>query len=75
MRSVVSLSLPPKMEKEVERIAKIERRSKSELILEAVRQYLAAQQWKDLQRYGARRAKSLRLTEADVERLVDEVRR
>lgn len=38
---VISLSLPPDMEKEVQKVAKEEHRTISELLREAFRQYLA----------------------------------
>lgn len=39
-RKVWSISLPPKMEKEIARFAKDEEKSKSELIREALRFYI-----------------------------------
>lgn len=70
-----TISLPPEMVKEAEKVAKKEGRTKSELLREALRQYLWNRRWRELQLYGAQRAKALSLTEEDVERLVDAYRR
>lgn len=71
-----SISLPPKLEKEAERAAKEENRTKSELIREALRRYLAGRRFRKLQAYGAKRAREVGVvSEADVERLVHEYRR
>lgn len=71
---IVSLSFPREMLREVERAAKQEGRTKSELFREAVRRYLEDREWRALQRYGARQARKLGITEADVPRLVEEYR-
>jgi CopG family transcriptional regulator/antitoxin EndoAI len=64
------------MVRELERIAREEHRTKSELIREALRRYVEARKWKQLQAEMAARARQLHITtEEDVERLVDEVRR
>jgi len=77
MRStkVVSLSLPPDLAREVERVAKQEGRTKSELFREAFRRYVEDRQWRALQRYGRGRVQSRGLSEADVERTVRDYRR
>jgi CopG family transcriptional regulator/antitoxin EndoAI len=72
---VLSLSLPPDLVREAERIAKQEGRTKSELFREALRRYLEERRWRALQRYGQGRARRLGMTERDVERAVQEVRR
>lgn len=70
-----TISLPAEIMKEAEEVAKREGRTKSELLREALRQYLWNRRWRELQLYGAQRAKAFGLTEEDVERLVDEYRR
>lgn len=72
---ILSLSLPPDLIREAERIAKQEGRTKSELFREALRRYVEERRWRGLQRYGAARARRLGMTEADVARAVQEVRR
>ena len=78
MRTVktLCLSLPPELLKEAEKIAKEENRTKSELFREALRRYIADRKWEALQREMAVRAKSVGIeTEADVERMIDEIRK
>ena len=70
-----SLSLPPDLAREAERVAKQEGRTKSELFREALRRYVEERRWRGLQRYGASRSRKLGMTEADVERSVQEFRR
>lgn len=71
-----SISLPPKLEKEAEKAAKEEHRTKSELIREALRRYLEGRQLRKLQTYGAKRARELgTVSEDDVDRLVHDYRR
>ena len=72
---VVSLSLPPDLVREAERIAKQEGRTKSELFREALRRYIEERRWRGLQRYGAGRARRVGMSEGDVERAVQELRR
>ena len=72
---ILSLSLPPDLVREAERVAKQEGRTKSELFREALRRYVEERRWRGLQRYGANRARKLGMTEVDVERSVQEFRR
>ena len=72
---ILSLSFPPDLVREAERVAKEEGRTKSELFREAFRRYVEERRWRGLQRYGASRARRLGVTEADVERTVREFRR
>jgi CopG family transcriptional regulator / antitoxin EndoAI len=50
---IISLSLPPELLSEAERVAKKEGRTKSELFREALRRYIQEQRWAELRRYGA----------------------
>ena len=72
---VLSLSLPPTLLRQAERVAKEEGRTKSELFREALRRYLQEREWRALQQYGARQARRLGVAEADVERLIGEHRK
>lgn len=72
---VLSLSLPPDLAREAERVAKQEGRTKSELFREALRRYVEERRWRGLQRYGATRVRRLGMTEAEVEPTVREFRR
>jgi CopG family transcriptional regulator/antitoxin EndoAI len=69
---VTSLSLPPKLLREAERLARREGWTKSELLREALRRYLADSRWRELQEFGRSRARKLGIKESDVERLVAE---
>jgi CopG family transcriptional regulator / antitoxin EndoAI len=72
---ILSVSLPPALVREAERVAKQEGRTKSELFREALRRYVEERRWRGLQRYGANRARRLGMTEATVEHVVQEFRR
>ena len=73
-RVPLTVSLPPDLARDFDKLAKDEAKNKSQLFREMFRRY---QQWRveqeflDLQRYGARQARKKGiLTEADVEALV-----
>lgn len=72
---ILSLSLPPTLLREAERVAKKEGRTKSELFREALRRYLQERRWAALRRYGAQEASRLGLKETEVERLIKEYRK
>ncbi len=71
---VTSLSLPPKLLREAERLARREGRTKSELLREALRRYMADSRWRDLQEFGRVQTHRLGLNESDVEPLIAEYR-
>lgn len=74
----LTVSLPPQMYEEVERLAKQERKTKSELfrdMISAYEDYLDERRWRRLRRLGKETAKRLNITsEEDIERLVHEAR-
>jgi len=72
---ILSLSLPPELLREAETLAKREGRTKSELLREALRRYLQEQEWRSLQRHGAKGARRLGIRANDVERVVSEYRK
>ena len=73
---ILCLSLPPNMLKKAERLAKAENRTKSELFREALRYYMEDRRWEKLQRGLAKRAGELGIkNEADVEKIIDEIRK
>jgi len=71
----LSLSLSPELAREVERIAKREGKTRSEVFREALRRYIQEQRWTDLRRYGCQQARKLGIREPDVQRLVQEYRK
>ncbi|MBS1960393.1 MAG: CopG family transcriptional regulator [Bdellovibrionales bacterium] len=76
MRSskVVSVSLPPDMTKEVQELAKEERRSVSEVIREAFRQYAANKALQDVRKSARKAAKAKGIKASDIDRIVQEGR-
>jgi CopG family transcriptional regulator/antitoxin EndoAI len=71
----VSITLPPSLLKEAEKVARREGRTKSELFREALRRYVIHSQYREIQKYGVEQARKLGFSEKDVARLIDEVRR
>lgn len=76
MRStkVISITLPPEMAAEAEKLAKEEGRTMSELMREAFRRYRQESALDGANRYGKKKAKEKGLTEKDVVRLIKEYR-
>ncbi|MDI6892809.1 MAG: ribbon-helix-helix protein, CopG family [Actinomycetota bacterium] len=74
----LTVSLPPQIFEEVERLAKQERKTKSELfrdMLNIYEDYLDEKRWRRLRRLGRETAKRLNITsEEDIEKLVHEAR-
>lgn len=72
--SILSISLPPDLALDLDSAAKQEMRSRSELVREAVRQYVLSAKWRTLRQKAALKAAEQGLKEEDIERLVDEER-
>lgn len=74
----LTVSLPPQVFAEVERLAKEQSKTKSELfrtMLSVYEDYLDEKRWHRLRRVGRETAKKLNITsEEDIERLVHEAR-
>lgn len=71
-----TISLPPKLARQVDKQAAAEGRTRSELFREAVRQYIARRdRWNQIFAYGESMARERGLTEADIDRVVAEERR
>ncbi len=71
----ITVSLPPELLRETERLAQAEARTRTDVIREALQDYLASRRWQRLRQWGAETADRLRLkTEADLQRLLDDVR-
>ncbi len=72
---LISFSIMPDFLREVEKVAKEEHRTKSELIREALRRYLEDREWEKLTRYARRKSAATGIkTEEDIQRVVDEYR-
>ena len=76
MRStkIVSVSLPQDMTKEVQEMALEERRSVSEVLREAFRQYAANKSLLDVRKVARKTAKKKNIKADDIDRLVHEGR-
>lgn len=71
-----TISLPPAMNRDALQLAQQERRTKSELVREALRAYLVSHRWQALQQVAALRAQRRGVrSEADIEGLIDDLRR
>lgn len=72
---VWTISLPPQMAEKAEALARLEDRSKSELVREALRQYVALREWEQMQAKASRKAQAFGITdEGKVEEIIDEMR-
>ena len=73
---IVNLSLPQETYKQVEELADQKEISKSELLREALKQYIASEKrWQQIRRWGAETAKKLGIKdEDDVDRIIHEFR-
>lgn len=72
---LITISPPAELLDETQRVARQEDRSRSELIRDALRRYLASLRWQRLRRWGAETADRLGLKpEADLQRLLEKVR-
>ena len=72
---VISISIPPEITSQIDRLAKSESRTRSELLREALRRYLEEQTWKKIFNYGRMKARTLGITSKETEEIVDEYRR
>lgn len=63
------------LRQQIEDAARTQNRKPSEVLEDAVRQYLERQSWTEFVRRNERRALEMGLTEEDVPRLIEEVRR
>jgi len=71
-----TISLPPELASEAALLAKKEQRTRSELVREALRQYIAAKTWEQLQLQATTKTRELNIaSEQDVEDLIDEIRK
>ena len=75
LTKLISISIMPDFLREVEKVAKEENRTKSELIREALRRYIEDREWEKLTRYARIKSAETGIkTEEDIQRVVDECR-
>jgi CopG family transcriptional regulator/antitoxin EndoAI len=72
---ILSLSLPPELLREAERLAKKEGRTKCELFREALRRYIQERRWAELRRYGAQQVRKLGIKETEVGHVIEAYRK
>lgn len=73
--SVISISIPPNIEKKIDELTKKEGMTRSELIREALRRYIAEKELEELTRYGREKALKSGITEEQIEDIVDSYRK
>lgn len=72
---ILTLSLPPEMAKQIEKLAKEEGMTRSEFFREALGQYIKRRRWEKIREYGAKKAAELGIkNEKVIEKLIDEYR-
>jgi len=74
---IVNMSLPPELLLQVEEMARQRGVSKSHILREALKDYIASERrWERIRRWGEESARRLRIRdEEDVDRLIHEFRR
>ena len=71
----IMVSLPPERLRETQRLAQAEARTRTDMIREALQEYLASRRWQRLRHWGAETDEQLGLkTEAELQRLLDDAR-
>lgn len=73
---IVNFSLPPEIYKQVEELAKQKETSRSQVLREALKQYVASERrWQQIRKWGEETTKRLGIKDKDgVERIIDEYR-
>ena len=74
MAKLLSVSIPDELMREAEAIARAQGKTKSELVRDALRRQVQLERFRELQRYGRRRAEERGIGPEDAETLVDEFR-
>ncbi|MDO8736927.1 MAG: ribbon-helix-helix domain-containing protein [Thermoleophilia bacterium] len=70
---IITISLPPDLAEEIDRLATAENRSRSEVVREAFRDYVTYGRWRRIRRWGDETAREFGIrTEADVDRILHE---
>lgn len=73
---VWTISIPPELAREAALLAQKENRTRSEMVREALRQYIANRTWEQIQVQAAAKVRELNIfNELDVEELIDETRK
>ncbi len=71
----LSFTFPTEMIKEIKQLAEKERKTRSQLIRDALEQYMQAKKWRNIQKKMAIRARAIGITsEENIEQLIHEYR-
>lgn len=70
----INLSLPVELLQETDTVAKKQYRTRSELMREALRRYVALERFEEISTYGQAQAKKLGMKPADINRIIAEIR-
>lgn len=71
----ITISIPPEMEAQISEIMRLEGRTRSELLREALRRYMRDRERRELLRYGQGKAREADIMEDEIEDIVDAYRR
>ena len=71
---VLAISVPPEFEKQITKYAALEHRTISEFIREAIRQYMAARDFGEVQKAVQKKMKKKGLKPTDVSRVIKSLR-
>ena len=71
----ITISIPPEMEAQIQELMRLEGRTRSELLREALRRYMHDREWRELVRYGQGRAQEMGISEEEIEDIIDAYRR
>ena len=69
-----NLSLPDRLQAEIDKVARAQERTVNEVLAEAVDRYIREEQWQTLKSYGRQKARERGIKETDVLRLIAESR-
>jgi Arc/MetJ-type ribon-helix-helix transcriptional regulator len=72
---VITVSVPPQFEQEIQKHAQYEHRTVSEYVREAVRKYMILQEFQTTQKAVSKRMKKKGLKPKDVEKAIEDLRR
>ena len=67
----ITISVPPEMDEQIEDLMRLEGRTRSELLREALRRYVRERELRELLTYGRGRPGAAGIAEDDVEDIVD----
>ncbi len=72
---IIAFSVPPGLERDIQRHANAEHRTVSEYLREAVRQYMALREFEQTRKTVSKRLKSKGVKRADVEAVLSDIRK